>query len=154
MNSEKFKLLRGKVQHYLKKARAKFHRVHIKRTTIALILTLPYLLLEWSARAFNLYLYFRPVDTILHILFGVAFASIALLIYEKKPQFILLWAFALAILWEGLEKLGDVILSQPSYLLDIFFYDGMKDISVTFLGAVVTVFVIRKFIKRHYFKIV
>ncbi|HME86842.1 MAG TPA: hypothetical protein VKE88_00330, partial [Candidatus Nanoarchaeia archaeon] len=87
--------------------RRRIHDFHIKKTTIALILLLPYLASEWSARAYNLYTFFPQVDNLIHFSFGVAFAGISYLIYNKSKQFVLFGAFILSILWEVLEISGD-----------------------------------------------
>lgn len=144
--------LRKAIKYNVKLARKKFHQRHIKSTTLALLLTLPYLLFEWTARAFDLYTYFPSVDIFVHTSFGIAFAAITLLIYEKNLKFTIFWAFIVAVLWEAIEIIGDFI-PVTAVFLDPFFYDGVTDILFTFLGAVVTVYILRKLITRHYFRI-
>ena len=141
------------VRNRVSRLRMKIHDFHIKKTTIALLLMLPYLASEWSARAFNLYVVFPPIDNFIHASFGIAFAAVAYLIYNKNKTFVLAWSFVVSVFWEILEITGDKYVPQTAVLMDPFFYDGIKDITVAFLGTVITLYLIRRVIKRHYFKI-
>ena len=141
------KKLKGNVQRYVKLAKEKVRQRQIKRTTIALLLTLPYLLLEWTARAFDLYTYSPLIDIPIHIFFGVAFASITILVYYKSLSFVLIWSFIVSVFWESVEIAGDFFVPAAAVLLDPLFYDGITDVVTTFVGAIITIYVIRKFIK-------
>lgn len=114
----------------------RIHWEHVKNTTWALFLMMPYLLSEWTARAFNFYESFPSIDMLIHFSFGVAFVSVASLIYMNSAKSIGFWLVVTSFAWEGLEMIGDAILSQPSYHLDIFFWDGTIDILMNILGGV------------------
>jgi hypothetical protein len=153
MKERKLAKLRDTLRSRVILLRQKVQERHIKRTTLALLLAIPYLISEWSARAFELYFHFPPIDNFIHASFGIAFAAISFLIYEKKEKFIIVGALIISIIWEVIEKLGDIAYPDPKNYVDIFLFDGVKDIAVTFLGAFIMYYVLRRFVKRRYFKI-
>ncbi len=142
------KKLRNRIKEQFKKRlhieKNKIKWEHIKKTTWALFLMMPYLLSEWTARAFNFYESFPPIDMIIHFSFGVAFVSIASLIYMKPARSTGLWLAVISFSWEALEKIGDAILSQPSYHIDIFFWDGATDILMNLLGGFLIYLIMKK----------
>lgn len=148
---KQFKELKEIIKHRLRDAKENLHHRHIKSTTMALLLAMPYLLLEWGARAYNLYIIYPPIDIFIHFFFGAAFASIALLIYEKRTKFILWWAFIISVVWEVIEIIGDKF-PAGAVILDPFFYDGATDIIFTFAGAVVFLFILKGYLRKHYFR--
>ncbi len=149
---KRFNKFRKSIRHPIKELKEKLYYRHMKRTTMALVLTIPYLLSEWSARAYNLYLYFPPIDVLIHFLFGTTFASIATLIYYKKKQFIFFWVLVVSVVWEIIEITGDKLVAQPLYLQDKFFYDGIGDIIFAMFGALVAAYFLGKSLKKGYFR--
>ncbi len=142
------KRLRQKIRDGVKKRlhieEKKIRWEHVKKTTWALFLMVPYLMSEWTARAFNLYESFSYIDLIVHFSFGVAFVSIASLIYMKPARSSGLWLVITSFTWEALEKIGDAILSQPSYHIDIFFWDGVTDVLMNLLGGLLIYLILKK----------
>ena len=137
----------------IKEIQYSIHERHIKRTTLALLLTLPYLLSEWGGRAYNLYIAYPAIDNFIHAFFGIAFASVAYLIYNKNTNYTLTASFAAAVLWEGLEIIGDAYVPAAAVLKDPFFYDGAKDILVTFVSSIGANMVLRRVAKKSYITI-
>jgi hypothetical protein len=86
-----------------------------------------WLLVDFYGRLNNFYYLYSYFDIITHALFGLSLGFI--LYYEKvkKPYLITL---IISFIWELLEKIGDKIITQPSYMLDFFFWDGVTDIFI------------------------
>lgn len=128
--------IRAEVKKRLRIDERKLHLRQVKKTTWALVLTAPYLIFEWSGRTFFLYAAWPSADSVIHFSFGVAFASVAALIYDKSGRFIGTWTVILSFLWEGLEQWGEILMpNQPAEYVDIFFWDGVMDITMNILGA-------------------
>jgi hypothetical protein len=152
MKKVDFRDFRGHLRRNIEEIKYSIQERHIKRTTVALLLTIPYLLSEWTARAYDLYAAFPVIDNFVHATFGIAFASIAYLIYNKTPRKIIFMAFIVSLIWEVYEVLGDY-LPAGSRILDPLLYDGIKDILVTFIFAVISAYTLSRFVKRNYFRI-
>lgn len=116
------------------------------RTTLALILVLPFILMEWYMRANGLYATMPYLDKPVHFLFGVGVAGIVYLIYSKEhnPRLVLWWAFILSMIWEMMEIIGDQVIPQSAGMTDLFFFDGFFDIVVSVIGAYLTYLFIKK----------
>lgn len=137
--------IREEVRKRLRIEERKIHWRQVRKTTWALLLTVPYLLLEWSGRAFHLYSSWPPVDSVIHFLFGVAFTSVAALIYGKSGRSIGVWMVIVSFAWEGFEQLGEVIQpNQPPEYADIFFWDGVMDMSMNMLGAALIYLIMKR----------
>lgn len=151
MKNRRFIELKKEIKYRINEARESFRNRHVKRTTAALFLALPYLVLEWCARAYGLYIIFPPVDIFIHFFFGIAFASIAFLIYEKKLRFILYSIFIVSIIWEIIEIIGDMFPAGAA-IPDPFFNDGILDILFAMAGAVAALYCLKIYLKKHYFR--
>lgn len=78
-----------------------------------------------------------PIDNIMHFLWGLNFFFIFTIGLKWKPWDGILGVFMWQMLWETVEMIGDKVQSQPAYMLDHFFYDGIKDTCNDLAGALV-----------------
>lgn len=137
--------IRAEVKKRLRIEERKIYWRQINKTTWALALTAPYLMLEWGGRAFFLYASWPPTDSVIHFLFGVAFASVAALIYNKSEKFIGAWMVILSLTWEGLEQWGEILMpNQPAEYVDIFVWDGVTDMAMNMLGAALIYLILKR----------
>ncbi len=109
----------------------------MKKATLALLALGAFFCLEWLARSFNIYKHFSLIDIPLHFLGGIAIATILMLIYNKKTKFILWFTLIFGILFEVVEMSYDYLFPamNPTWLMDVFFWDGVTDILVKLFGA-------------------
>jgi hypothetical protein len=83
-----------------------------------------------------------PIDNVMHFLWGLTF-FLLFSQYMTRIQAIycvFFWQMG----WELIEMLGDQLILQPVHMLDLFFFDGIKDTFVDLAGAVVGYFLIRE----------
>ena len=111
-----------------------------------------FLLAEITIRIFNLYKDMPVVDVPSHIFAGMAIGSgiywiTTLTKIKRKNLAALLFALLFAFFWEILETLQELVMYNPPYLVDLFFWDGVGDIVATFFGAVFALGVI--YILKH-----
>ena len=93
-------------------------------------------ILEFCVRHYDLWhLLWGRMDSLMHFLWGWNIFLIFVLLLRWTPRDALLGVFAWQMLWESIEIVGDIVLPQPAYMLDIFYMDGLKDTVVDMLGA-------------------
>jgi hypothetical protein len=118
-----------------------------KRDKINFVLgsVIGFLGIELIARMYNWYTIIPIYDLVAHVLFGVAFYS---LVWYKlnfnKPkskqynfQYFTILYIAVALIWEWLETIGDLIFVNISSIRDIFFFDGLTDVIIGFVGLII-----------------
>lgn len=108
---------------------------------IAILLLVLFLVAELTLRVYNLYRQEPMVDIPSHFFAGMAIfagvlwvTSLTRIKWRKPVTFGL--TFLVALLWEVLEKLQEMIIVNPPHLIDIFFWDGVGDIIFTIIGGV------------------
>ncbi|MBR9691593.1 hypothetical protein GOV06_02305 [Candidatus Woesearchaeota archaeon] len=106
----------------------------------ALISLIIFLMMELFVRSFNLYKHLPFVDIPSHFFAGIAlfigiYWVLSLTAIIRKKTWAILLTFIASIFWEILETLEDLVLPNPSYLKDIFFWDGFWDIIVAIIGG-------------------
>jgi hypothetical protein len=112
-------------------------------TKIALYLSVPYILVEGSARLFELYRIFPHIDVPSHFFFGVGATALLILMYKKSYKFSLAVILSIGIIWEMSEIVFDRIFPDfPNWYKDIFFWDGFWDITVKVLGSIIVGYVL------------
>jgi len=119
---------------------------------LALIFLIIFLLLELILRIYNLYFHEPLVDVPSHFFAGIAISAgatwiVSLVNIRRKKLFSVLVTLAVAIVWEVLEILEEMVVENPPHLQDVFFWDGFFDIMVTVFGGIffiIILFVIRK----------
>jgi len=108
----------------------------------ALFLWVVFLSWEVFVRTYDLYRPFPFVDVPGHFLAGLAIASSFFWVtrhYEiPRPA----WSIGIATLlgslaWELVEEVQEYFITNPPHLIDIFLWDGVADVSITLVGAVV-----------------
>lgn len=107
----------------------------------ALILLAAFLVAELFFRTYTIYKYFPPVDVISHLLSGMALATgiywiFSLTKVKRKAALAVFFTFAAGVIWEILEMLEEMVIPNPPYLLDYFFWDGFWDIAVMVIGGI------------------
>ena len=100
------------------------------------------IILEWFVRKGAVILYgsngfslWPWIDNIMHFAWGFNIFLIFFLLLKCEPLDALLAVFAWQMFWETTEMLGDILLSQPHFMLDHFFFDGIKDTFANLVGA-------------------
>ena len=107
---------------------------------VGLIFIVFFLLIEVVLRMYNAYYHFPEVDIPSHIFAGMA---ILIAVYwilsvnrvKSKIIFSIFYTFIIAIVWEIIETLQELVIDNPPHLRDIFFWDGFFDIIFTIVGG-------------------
>lgn len=112
--------------------------------------------IETIARMYNWYQLFPKYDLLSHFLFGLSWYGIYFLWKQKDKQKLSKKGFfdraflsyiGVALFWEFLEKIGDTILFNTDYLMDIFFWDGFYDVVVGLIGLLFAYYILESRIK-------
>ena len=90
--------------------------------------------------AVNGYAIVPHLDAFSHFFFGLFLGAIGLY-FRQSYKRILIITLIVSLLWEYIEKLGDLLFDQPEYLLDYFLFDGVHDILAHFI-AVTLIYII------------
>ncbi|MFH0752058.1 MAG: hypothetical protein V1914_00495 [archaeon] len=111
-----------------------------KLFVISLISVIVFLLVELTIRIYNLYKELPLVDVPSHLFAGIALGIGIYWILNiehipKRQGLTMTFTLAGALIWEVLETLEELVVENPPYLQDIFFWDGFFDIVVTVLGG-------------------
>lgn len=119
-----------------------------KKLEFSVISIITFLGIETIARMYNWYENFVIYDLISHLLFGIAFYSFIWIFLSNKVKlnfkdYSFFYLF-IALGWELLEKIGDNIFSSPNYLKDIFFFDGLSDVIIGFIGLYIANEILKK----------
>jgi hypothetical protein len=114
----------------------------------ALSLWVVALIIEVIIRTYDLYRIAPEVDVLSHFCAGVAMAASMFWLSDKIkfPYYRLaaiIGTLIISLLWELIEALQELVVVNPPYLLDFFFWDGFFDVIVALVGAGVFVFVRR-----------
>jgi len=114
---------------------------------LALISWIVFLVIEVSIRMYTLYATVPLVDIPSHFFAGIAIAMgvywiLSLTLVKRKKITTWIFTFVIAIFWEILETLEDLVVYNPDYLKDIFFWDGIGDIIVTLIGGIFATFLL------------
>jgi hypothetical protein len=122
------------------------------RFVIALMLLAVFLLVELFLRIYDLYYHMPEVDVPSHIFAGLAIAAAASWIISltgsrRIVSMPLIITLAAACFWELLESLEEMVVANPPYLQDIFFWDGFFDIAFTVVGGLLF-FVLIRIVRR------
>ncbi|MBW2996582.1 hypothetical protein KY332_04765 [Candidatus Woesearchaeota archaeon] len=113
----------------------------------ALLSIIVFLLVEVGARSYNLYNTIPNIDIPTHFFGGIAlFIGILWIVSLSQVKYkrlaALVYTLAGAITWEIIETLEELVIYNPPYLRDIFFWDGVGDIIITMLGGIFGMFII------------
>lgn len=116
--------------------------------------------LSWETlvRTWDLYRTAPLVDLPGHFLSGLAVTALAywfLLWFRARrgiggrPQAgAVLISFVVAMAWEGLEGIQEVVAPDPAHLRDVFFWDGFFDVIAALVGSV-AVFPLLRWLRGH-----
>ncbi len=112
----------------------------------ALSLWVVALVIEVTIRTYDLYRITPNIDVLSHLCAGVAMAA-SLFWLSDKVKFrhyriaAIFGTLIISLLWEIVEALQELVIYNPPYLMDFFFWDGFFDVIGALLGAGVFVFV-------------
>ncbi len=116
--------------------------------------------LSWETviRTWDLYRTAPIVDLPGHFLSGLATTALAywFLLWLRtrrgltgKPHHgAILISLAVALAWEGIEGIQEMIAPDPAYLRDVFFWDGFFDVVAALAGSLV-VFPLLRWLRGH-----
>jgi uncharacterized membrane protein YjdF len=125
----------------------------------ALLGAVMFLSWETVVRTWDLYRTAPLVDLPGHFLAGIASTALAYWYLQRrrskrnrtdKPYVLaVLASIAIALLWEAIEKVQEVVAPDPEYLRDVFWWDGFTDVIASTVGAV-AVFPILRWLRNRY----
>jgi hypothetical protein len=120
----------------------------------ALSLWVVALIIEVIIRTYDLYRIAPDVDVLSHLCAGVAMAATMFWLSDKIkfPHYrfaAIIGTIVFSLLWELTETLQELVIYNPPYLLDFFFWDGFFDVIVALLGAIIFVFVRRNIVHKQ-----
>lgn len=102
-------------------------------------------ILEYLVRTHNWWSGFGGhMDSVMHLFWGLNIFLIAIVWFRWKPLTALHGVFAFQMLWELAEIIGDIVIPQSSYMMDLFWWDGIKDTIVDMLGAILAWWVLAR----------
>ena len=92
--------------------------------------------IEIWARVGNLYSFVPNYDLISHFLYGFSMYFFLTFFFKHKSlsKYISIYVIT-ALAWEFFEKIHDNVVLQPSYMLDVFFFDGVIDVLIGVVGV-------------------
>lgn len=106
-----------------------------------------FLCVELIARMFDFYAKYTYYDDISHLLFGFSLYSALKILRNFNVNIILIIYTFIALFWELLEKIGDKLFEQPTYLLDYFYFDGVFDIIFGYIGIFIAHYIYQRCVK-------
>jgi hypothetical protein len=126
--------------------------LHNEYLILALFLWIVALLVELTARVYDLYRILPDVDIISHFAAGIAIGAFLFWLFvrhnlDKKYNvnlYIAIGSIVVSIVWEIIETVQEWFIYNPPYLRDIFFWDGFFDIIFALLGTFVFLVYINK----------
>ena len=124
-----------------------------KLLIIALFSIILFLFLELLIRIYDLYRTAPSVDIASHFLGGIAAATtiywlLSFTLIRNKELVTIILTLVLEAIAELIETLEELIVFNPPYLRDIFFWDGVGDIIVALVGAIFALGFLR-FLKKN-----
>lgn len=75
------------------------------------------------------------MDSVMHLFWGLNVFLMLVVWLRWKPVSALYGVFAMQMGWELIEMVGDIVWPQPGSMLDIFWWDGIKDTIVNMAGG-------------------
>lgn len=107
----------------------------------ALVLMGSFLGVELFCRVYYVYEIFPSIDILTHTLSGMAFGvgfywMLSLTNVRKKKFLAVFFTFLVSIGWEVIEQIEDIVNYNPPYLIDIFFWNGVRDVVSDIIGAI------------------
>lgn len=113
---------------------------------------------ETLVRTWDLYRTAPIVDLPGHFLSGLAVTALAywLLLWVRTRRGIpgkpfggaILVSFVVALAWEGVEGIQEVLAPDPAHLRDVFFWDGFFDVIAAMVGSF-AVFPLLRWLRGH-----
>ena len=121
--------------------------------TTALMALVVFLGVELFIRIYNLYKYIPLVDVPSHIFAGIALGTgfywiLSLNQVYRKQFTTVLFTFIGAVVWEALETLEQLVIENPPWMVDVFFWDGFWDIIITVIGGYIGLAVVNYRLKQ------
>ncbi len=114
---------------------------------------------ETIVRTWDLYRRAPLVDLPGHFLAGCATTALAFWFFQRrrsrrnrtdKPYALAIWvSVAIALAWEGVETIQEILWPDPEHLRDVFWWDGFTDVIAATVGAA-CVFPILRWLRRHF----
>lgn len=139
------------------KSATKSANIRSRLLIAALLGAVTFLGWETIVRAWDLYRTAPLVDLPGHFLAGVASTALAYWYFQRrrsrrnrtdKPYGLaILASIVIALIWEAIEKVQEMIAPDPAHLRDVFWWDGFTDVIAATVGAV-AVFPILRWLKR------
>ncbi len=80
----------------------------------------------------------------MHFFWGVNLLLALVLFLRMTPLEGLLGVYGWQMIWALCEMLGDILFKQPAYMLDHFFFDGIKDTLMDVAGALLAWFLLSR----------
>ena len=120
----------------------------------ALSLWIVTLIIEVIIRTYDLYRIAPEVDVLSHFSAGVAMAASMFWLSNKIkfPHYrfaAIIGTIVFSLLWELTEAIQELVIYNPPYLMDFFFWDGFFDVIIALVGAGVFVFVRRNIVHKQ-----
>lgn len=92
--------------------------------------------LEFCVRYFNLWNTIPYCDKIMHFFWGLNIFLILVIMFKWKPRDALIGVFVWQMFWELGEMIEDMLVEQPAYMFDYFYFDGIKDTITDLVGGI------------------
>lgn len=137
----------------------KSNNIRSRLLIAALLGAVVFLAWETAVRTWDLYRTAPLVDLPGHFLAGVASTALAYWFFQRrrsranrtdKPYVLaVLASIVIALLWEGIEKVQEVVAPDPAHLRDVFWWDGFTDVIASTVGAVL-VFPILRWLRNRF----
>jgi len=84
------------------------------------------------------------MDSVMHFFWGLNIFLLSIVWLRWKPASAFYGVFAFQMGWELVEIIGDSVILQSHEMMDIFWWDGIKDTIVDLLGAALGWFIIAR----------
>ncbi|HEY9706161.1 MAG TPA: hypothetical protein V6C58_27240 [Allocoleopsis sp.] len=94
------------------------------------------IVLEFCVRYFNLWNTIPYCDKIMHFFWGFNIFLMLVIMFKWKPRDALIAVFVWQMMWEFGEMIEDRLVTQPEYMFDYFYFDGIKDTITDLAGAI------------------
>jgi hypothetical protein len=129
------------------KLKKEYRFPHNNLFVIALLTLIAFLLVELVIRIYNLYKTVPVVDVPSHLSAGIAlsiifFWALSLTKSRRKRAMSIVFTFIAACIWEILETLEQMVIENPPWMIDYFFWDGFWDIIVTVAGGLIGLWIL------------
>ena len=117
--------------------------------TMAWTAVLLFVVVEGATRLFDLYRRVPSVDIPIHFLSGVAVTAVLLLVFSRTGRALAArWSIwgngVVALTWEALEAIDEVVTPDPPHLQDVFWWDGFGDVGAALAGGLALLWLVRR----------